>query len=306
MNLQLIEIAIGLIFVYLLLSIFAMTLMEIISTFLRMRGELLKSTIEKMLFNKDKNPEKINEFYNQPLILFLGDNVSTWSWLDHLLTGKFKKLPSYIKNEDFYTILLGFINDQKYSDSLAEIEEKIEQAPFSENTRLHLKFLIQKSRGNIAGFKQEVIHWFEECMERANTWYSRRVQYIVLVLGFMIAFAVNADTLRMVDQMNNDEKLRKELVQSASEYVKNNPQGNSSAANDPLDTKVKEEYHRMLNQSHNILGWKNVEMQGCGWFFRIVGFLLTAFAISLGSSFWFDMLKKILNIRTLGKPTQKS
>lgn len=38
MNLQLIEIAIGLIFVYLLLSIFAMTLMEIISTFLRMRG----------------------------------------------------------------------------------------------------------------------------------------------------------------------------------------------------------------------------------------------------------------------------
>ncbi|RTZ45893.1 hypothetical protein EJ377_14250 [Chryseobacterium arthrosphaerae] len=39
-------------------------------------------------------------------------------------------------------------------------------------------------------------------------------------IGFYDCFAVNADTLRMVDQMNNDEKLRKELVQSASEYVK--------------------------------------------------------------------------------------
>lgn len=101
MNLQLIEIAIGLIFVYLLLSIFAMTLMEIISTFLRMRGELLKSTIEKMLFNKDKNPEKINEFYNQPLILFLGDNVSTWSWLDHLLPANSKSYRAISKMRTF-------------------------------------------------------------------------------------------------------------------------------------------------------------------------------------------------------------
>lgn len=141
-------------------------------------------------------------------------------------------------------------------------------------------------------------------MERANTWYSRRVQYIVLVLGFMIAFAVNADTLRMVDQMNNDEKLRKELVQSASEYVKNNPQGNSSPSKDPLDTKVKEEYHQLLNESHNLLGWENSEKEERRLFLRIAGFLLTAFAISLGSGFWFDLLKKILNIRTLGKPTQ--
>jgi len=91
MNFQLIELAIGLVFVYLLLSIFAMTVMEMISTFLRMRGEMLKSTIEKMLFDKNKNPEKINEFYEQPLILFLGDDVSTSSYLDQLLSKKYKK-----------------------------------------------------------------------------------------------------------------------------------------------------------------------------------------------------------------------
>ncbi|UKB80738.1 hypothetical protein [Chryseobacterium sp. MEBOG07] len=314
MNLQLIELAIGLVFVYLLLSIFAMTVMEMISTFFRMRGEMLKSTIEKMLFDKSKNPEKINEFYEQPLILFLGDDVSTSSYLDQLLSKKYKKLPSYLKKEDFYAILLSFINDKQFSDSLEEIQKKIEQASFSENTKSHLLFLLKKSAGNITDFKQEIIHWFDECMERANTWYSRRVQYILLVLGFVIAFAVNGDTLRMIDKLNSDEKLRKELVESAAEYVKKNPEIKGRPKDSlSIPVKIEKEYNTLLSESHNLLGWEkakpgqvkendksNVE----DIFFRILGFLLTAFAISLGSNFWFDMLKKLLNIRTLGKPTQ--
>lgn len=315
MNFQLIEIAIGLVFVYLLLSIFAMVLMEMISTFLRMRGEMLKSTIEKMLFDKSKNPGKINEFYKQPLVFFLGDDVSTWSGLDQLLSKKYKKLPSYIKNEDFYTILLGFVNDKKFSDSLTEIEEKIEQSPFSENTKSHLRFLIKKSGGDIANFKQEIIHWFDECMERANTWYSRRVQYILLVLGLVIAIAVNGDTLRMIDKLNNDETLRKELVQSASEYVKNNPEiKNLPKDSLNMQVKIEQEYNKLLSESHNLLGCENSKAEHTegnvkkdiqNTLLRIVGFLLTAVAISLGSNFWFDLLKKLLNIRTLGKPTQK-
>lgn len=304
MNLQLIEIAIGLVFVYLLLSIFAMAVMEMISTFLRMRGEMLKTTIGKMFFDKSRNPGKIDEFYKQPLILFLGDDVSTWAWLDSLLSDKYKKLPSYIKSEDFYMTFLAFVNDQKFSDSLPEIGEKIEQSSFSDETRSHLRFLVQKSNGDITHFKQEIIHWFDECMERANTWYSRKVQYILLVLGLAVSVAVNGDTLRMIKMLNKDEQLRKELVQSASGYVqKNSPAGTYSTIT--LHTKIGEEYKRLLSESHNLLGWENTEEECKEPLEKGVGFLLTAFAISLGSNFWFDMLKKLFNVRTLGKPTQK-
>lgn len=306
MNFKLIEVAIGLVFVYLLLSIFAMVFMEIISTFLRMRGELLKSTIEKMLFNKKENPEKINKFYEQPLVLFLGDDVTTWSFFDNYFSKKFNKLPSYIKNEDFYNMFLTFINDEKFSDSLAEIEKKIEVASFSQNTKSHLLFLIQKSKGNVINFKHEIFRWFDECMERANTWYSRKVQYILLLLGFIIAIAVNGDTLRMIEKLNNDEKLRSELVQSAAVYVKENPNAPSKKI---INAKIENEYYNLMSESHNLLGWENNNInfteEKSNLVVKFLGFLLTAVAISLGSNFWFDLLKKLLNIRTLGKPTQK-
>lgn len=306
MNFKLIEVAIGLVFVYLLLSIFAMVFMEIISTFLRMRGELLKSTIEKMLFNKKENPEKINKFYEQPLVFFLGDDVTTWSFFDNYFSKNFKKLPSYIKNEDFYNTFLTFVNDEKFSDSLADIEKKINSASFSLNTKSHLKFLIQKSKGNTMNFKHEIFRWFDECMERANTWYSRKVQYILLLLGFIIAIAVNGDTLRMIEKLNNDEKLRSELVQSAAVYVKENPNAPEASK---INSNIGNEYKKMMSESHNLLGWENNSIdfkeENSNVLVKFLGFLLTAIAISLGSNFWFDMLKKLLNIRTLGRPTQK-
>jgi len=38
----------------------------------------------------------------------------------------------------------------------------------------------------------------------------------------------------------------------------------------------------------------------------VLGWLLTAIAISLGAPFWFDALNKIMVIRSTVKPTEKS
>jgi len=36
------------------------------------------------------------------------------------------------------------------------------------------------------------------------------------------------------------------------------------------------------------------------WFLKIMGWLITALAVSLGAPFWFDLLKKIMSIRNSG------
>ena len=47
-----------------------------------------------------------------------------------------------------------------------------------------------------------------------------------------------------------------------------------------------------------------------GWWWQLywhgIGWLLTALAISLGAPFWFDMLNKIIVIRSTVKPKEKS
>jgi hypothetical protein len=42
------------------------------------------------------------------------------------------------------------------------------------------------------------------------------------------------------------------------------------------------------------------------WTERILGWLLTIFAVSLGAPFWFDVLNKFIVIRSTVKPREKS
>jgi hypothetical protein len=41
------------------------------------------------------------------------------------------------------------------------------------------------------------------------------------------------------------------------------------------------------------------------WFERIIGWLLTIFAISLGAPFWFDVLNRFMNLRSAGKSPEE-
>ena len=39
---------------------------------------------------------------------------------------------------------------------------------------------------------------------------------------------------------------------------------------------------------------------GAEWLAKLLGLLITAFAVSLGAPFWFDTLNKFMNIRSAG------
>jgi hypothetical protein len=43
-----------------------------------------------------------------------------------------------------------------------------------------------------------------------------------------------------------------------------------------------------------------------GWALRILGWLVTALALSLGAPFWFDLLNKFIVVRGTVKPKEKS
>ena len=62
------------------------------------------------------------------------------------------------------------------------------------------------------------------------------------------------------------------------------------------------------------LGWnvkgggdpRNVPQDAQGWIFKIIGLLVTVFAISLGAPFWFDLLNKIVSIRASGRSPREA
>jgi len=331
---KILEIAIGLIFIYLLLSLLATSVNEFIMRFFYSRGKNLKRAIMRMLEDspkKGKDKGLVDAFYNHPLIEKF-TNPSIWGWLFKL------NKPSYIRNNTFSKVLVEILGETNERNiDLNKIKDKIENI-FPENgkssTRELLLNLVQDADGKVDKFKADLENWFELMMERASGWYKRRVQLFLLIFGFIISIIFNADSIRMARTLSSDPEARAAMIQMAEDYVtsmKESQQAgitvaqgaDSSRMQAKSDSILYNEIIQLVNQDIPQAG----SIMGMGWKFpaedigfwdmikfvvrslpmHVLGWLITTFAIALGAPFWFDILGKVINIRNAGrKPEDKT
>ena len=318
------EVVIGLIFIYLLLSLLATTINEIIMSLLRARGEELHKAIMIMLGDRNINSIPLDQsskdkqrfigdaFYNHPLIKKFAEK------------GKDNK-PSYLTNSNFSKVLLDLIkNYEALPENYEELKTKINEK-FPKDTALLINSFLDESEGDIAVFKLKLENWFDQMMDRATGWYKRRVQKLLILIGFLMAVVLNADTFQIAKNLSQNEMGRLELVKQAGEFLEergNTANSNNASLNiDSLKNSMIKLLNDDLNKSKSIvgMGWSD-DAQYLAWSERhpsekvwpfwiltkIFGWLLTAIAISLGAPFWFDLLNKIMKIRGTGvKPEEK-
>jgi hypothetical protein len=194
--------------------------------------------------------------------------------------------------------------------------------------------LIDAASGDVARARANIEEWYNSSMDRVSGWYKRRSHIIILVLGFLVAVAVNADSVLIVRRLASDRALRDSLVASANVYAQETAK-NTEAATTPgvtpapvsdkcVDVCTEDTPQCRLKKTQCEiaalglpLGWSSrsderLRYNSIGTFFteqvpaHIFGWLLTALAISLGAPFWFDVLNKIIVIRSTVKPKEKS
>jgi hypothetical protein len=203
--------------------------------------------------------------------------------------------------------------------------------------------LWDEADANLAKFRLLLEDWFNRTMEQASEWYKRKIQLVLLVLGFCLAWFFCADTLVMVKKLSNDKAAREQIVRLASAHNLASP-----ASQDTSFMEIKKKLDADIANANSILGlggWlpdrvkvvldpvlreKSYNPQidpDClsathrkiangtltftfgdklSYFFRLgyhhfFGFLLTAIAVSLGAPFWFDLLNKVMKLRTSAK-----
>ena len=165
-----------------------------------------------------------------------------------------------------------------------------------------------------APFRAKIESWFDDIMDRASGWFKRYIQLYLIILGFAIAVVFNADVIEIFSQLENDPNSRLEVYEAARNYVGERSQlllENNSLRVDVNPSLVKS-LHELDGliardiqtiQSPLGLGWNNVDTSRSDlsfWFMKILGWLVMALAISLGAPFWFDLLRKLVNIRSAG------
>ncbi|MBW4488531.1 MAG: hypothetical protein KME12_12145 [Trichocoleus desertorum ATA4-8-CV12] len=152
----------------------------------------------------------------------------------------------------------------------------------------------------------EIETWFDRSMERATGVYKRNAKGVAIILGSLIAFAANADTFHIVNRLARDTVLRNTIATSATQ-VANRPQSNISEVQTQVDLAIQD--------LPLPIGWDRINLrsqaaQSRGWplpFLKtILGWLVSGIAISMGASFWFDLLSKVVNVRNSGKPPAKT
>lgn len=289
-GLQALDIAIGVIFIYLILSLACTAANEIIARIFRSRAKNLESGIKNLLSDKDQ-PGFEKKFYDHPMIKSLCRHKSNG------------KKPSYIPPRTFSLVLLDLIAPSDGDKSRKNIRQNIAKLPPGSPLRQNLLILLDDAKDDIAHFHANIETWYNNSMDRISGWYKRKTQSVTLILAFIVSFAFNADTFQIAKSLANDPVMRQAIVQQAQEMAKN--QQEISAG------KGLEQIKSDLNKTGLPFGWENAEVDliengdFLSWLTKLAGLLITTLAVSLGAPFWFDILNKIANIRSTGPIERK-
>src|SRR5438552_2232510 len=79
-----VDVAIGVVLLYLLVTLVASVILELISTTHNWRAEMLHDAIENMLGKADSALLSVGDIYGHPLVLALCRSAGTHSWIDFM------------------------------------------------------------------------------------------------------------------------------------------------------------------------------------------------------------------------------
>lgn len=201
--------------------------------------------------------------------------------------------------------------DGKASESL--LKQLPQTIPPSLRNSLHslaeeAKHRASNLEDDIREFTREIETWFSRGMDRASGVYRRNARAVALLIGIAIAVSLNADSIHIVERLSSDPTIRDSISRAAEQFANNNPE---ILASDPAE--VKKTVDSALETVPIPIGYRAsiLEQQAAAetrWLFpvprRMLGWLITGVAISMGSKFWFDLLKKVINVKTSGRESR--
>jgi hypothetical protein len=311
------DVALGLVFIFLLYSLLATTIHEGIASVLGLRAKTLEQGINRMLNDGNSNNFAQN-FFNHPLIKYMGNGK--------YLGGLINKGPSYISAQNFSLALTDIMRTgQAAGDAATQIgtfltSEKAKLIAANPNlkptdirieTLNTLNVFWTEANGDFVKFRNGLEQWYDDTMDRVSGWYKRQTQLTMLIIGLAIATSFNVDTIQIAKKLSVDKDARSQLVNMAIQYSKTHAKDSAKMIN-KMDTLT----YQDLNATKSILGLGygkdtillhkiratggNVSAYEETVPSMIGGWLILAFAVSLGAPFWFDMLQKIINLRGTG------
>ena len=304
---EVLDVAIGVIFVFLLVSIMASAVREGLEAWLKTRATHLELGLRELL-QDSTGTGLLKQFFDHPLIYGLYSGQYTPRQLGKLPLALTRggNLPSYIPSRNFALALMDMAArgpevDAKTSHANSGVMtfqsvraniSLIQSAP----VQRALLVALDHAQGDLERARQNIEDWYNSAMDRVSGWYKRSSQWILFAIGFVIAITMNVNTMVVADHLYREKATRDALVAQAQ----------SAVADPAYATRKFQDVKKDLQSLKLPMGgspWHDLKARP---FRSLGGWLLTALAASLGAPFWFDLLNKLMVVRSTVKPHEKS
>jgi hypothetical protein len=280
------QVALGLAAVYAMLSLMTSHLNELVASWTAARARKLEEALRSLV--GDSGAKGVLE---HPLVQALAfTNI-----------GK----PSYIPGATFARAFV------EHAASLRQAVIKAAPSTWGElleslpgPVRQRVEPVIDHANASLDEVRTHLEAWFDDAMDRASGGYKRYTQRILLLLGLAVAAATNADTIAIASGVWTAVPARAVTELVAQKEVERCKR-----------TEGKVDCPGLLDDLAHVesmpLGWSLRERKATvaspeAFVLKVIGILLTGFAVSLGAPFWFELLRRLAPLAATGpKPERR-
>lgn len=299
-----VDVAIGLVLVYLGASLFVTVINEYIVQMSNLRGRQLFNALKELI-----DDGKIRET--------LGKSPALKPFFDK----EPGKARSYVDPNVLGRLLVGsFEADSLAGNAVQEVSKSVDKMSDS-SLKTQLQALVRTAGNTTESLVTVVSDWTDRSLTMLGDRYKRNLQTISFIVGLLVAISLNLNTVALTRHLYRDKEAREAAVALSVQVTEKtgkdvfdkcmamtSQQRRTDAACTPLAGLVDAVQGRNESLGKLPIGWPELPAQSLPppvgferdawlWGSRIVGWLLTALALSLGAPFWFDLLSKLVNVR---------
>ena len=282
------DVAIGMAFIYLLLSLIASAIQELLSSLVATRSANLYNGIRSLLSGDTTLVRMLYEhgliagLYRNPTQDFAGLGGSYFKNLRIALqpfvglrrmaapgnepTSDPLLLPAYIPARTFALALMDLLNEQKASggDVMRSIRETLGSATAAGKVYTAIEALALDAGNDERAFQANLENWYNDSMDRVAGWYKHHVGNVLLVLGLLLSLSFNVDSIRIAKTLWFNPDLRQSLSTAAGDYLKNDASAKSANGNPAAAQSMEGNLRSTVNTFNNVsssltlpVGWRH-------------------------------------------------
>ncbi len=331
------EVAIGLVVMWLVLSLATMEIQNWFKQVFNIRAKHLENAILEM-FKGEQN--LVDLFYNHPAIKELCKKDRKSNFIK----------PSYIPSDVFAQVTMELLvnesqqrqsttpNTISFSNMVNGVQQVKALNPELEELLTFLfpgmdqaeagTFSVKDVRGKLKRYQENVENWFDNNMVKASVWYKENALALAFFIGLVLSVVFNIDTINISQKLWREPTMRQALVAQADTYELDEGEANITEVPGYFDSlaipvgwvtvptddpslcnnlvTAEGQFAILSGTECSILVNVPLLNDYMGWVMKLIGFLISALAARQGAPFWFDLLHRLVGIRDASQTKKKT